>query len=238
MISWPIQEKNPHNLYLIIGEFYTEYDISILSEFYRDLDYLYPFRFSVSENVCYNAKDISCLQEKYNMTVKPQLIGKTESKILTLRTPILYDISCMVPLFPDKNHRYVYKQKTDLVCVVLPYTDPIHRGKLLEKVIDYGPGFFLLVGGIEKSNKDSIATLASRFLLSRNIPKERILKIGEGKVPDCILESIEVFNMTTAEDYDVVIACRYNNIKNVATSIRLWRKAGIIDKNIRYICPY
>ena len=93
LISWPIQEKNPHNLYLIIGEFYTEYDISILSEFYRDLDYLYPFRFSVSENVCYNAKDISCLQEKYNMTVKPQLIGKTESKILTLRTPILYDIS-------------------------------------------------------------------------------------------------------------------------------------------------
>lgn len=239
LISWPIEEPNPNNLYLILGEFYDKKNISILSEFYRDLQYLYPFRFSVRENICYNTEDISCLQKKYHLTVKYRLIGSTTKNILTLRTPILYDISCMVPLFPQKKPKISYKQKNDTVCIVLPYSNPIHRGKLLEEVVNYGSMTFAVVGDIYGENRDSTATLATRYLLTRSVPPDRILKINESRKPECILEAIEIVNMSSVDtDYDIVIACRHDNIQEISKTIRYWRRKDILDRKVSYLCPF
>lgn len=239
LISWPIEEKTPRNLYLILGEIYDKdirTDITKISEFYRDLLYFYPFRFSVKENICYNAEDIFSLQKKYGLTVRHQLVGNTDKEILSLRTPILYDISCMVPLFV-KNNRIIYKQKKDTVCIVLSYSDPIVRGKLLKEVLEYGPMTFVLTGDKYGKNKDSTATLASRYLLTCKVPSECIIKINQDKTPDCILEAIEIVNMTVAyTDYDIIIACQSENIHQTVRSLK---KKGILQyRKFRYLCPF
>jgi len=243
LISWPIEQKTPYQLYLILGELYDKNireDITILSQFYRDLQYLYPFRYSQKENSCYNAEDIICLQKKYGLTVKIQLVGETEQKIVTFRSPVLYDISCMVPLFEKRGKKMLYKQKNDIICIVIPYLNPVYRGKLLEEAVKYGPSTFVLIGDTYGKNKDSTATLMARYLLSCQVPSDRILKIRDDKKPECILEAIEIINMTEPDpDYQLIIACRHENIQEISRTIRIWRKQGIIeDRKITYLCPF
>lgn len=243
LISWPIEESAPNNLYLILGEFYNREirdDISVLSEFYRDLQYFYPFRFSVGKNICYNFEDIFSLQKKYGLTAKSQLVGQPTKKVLTMRTPVLYDITCMVPLFPKRKRKISYKQKNDEVCIILPYSNPVHRGKLLEDAVNHGPSTFVVIGNIRGQNRDSIATLASRYLLTCGVPQDRIIKMCENKQPECILEAIEVVNMSMVDsDYDIAIACRHDNIQEISKTIRYWRRTDIlVDRKISYLCPF
>jgi hypothetical protein len=245
LISWPIDQQTPHQLYLIIGELYDKNikeNISTLSKFNRDLQYLYPFRFSQEENSCYNEEDIYCLQKKYGLTSKLRLVGESKNKIITFRSPVLYDISCMVPLFEKSTstNKIIYEQKNDVICIVIPYLNPVNRGKLLEDVLKYGPGTFVLVGDTYGKNKDSTATLMSRYLLSCQVPSDRIIKIRDDKIPECILESIEIINMTSPDpDYELLIACRHKNIQEINKTIRIWKNQGVIeDLKITYMCPY
>lgn len=242
LISWPINQKIPQPCYLILGELYDRNireNIAILSQFHRDLQYLYPFRFSKEKNSCNNIEDIIYFQKKYSLTVKLQLVGENEGDIITFRSPVLYDISCMVPLF-DKNVRKIaYKQKNDLICIILPYLNPVDRGKLLEEVVRYGPATFVIIGDSYGKNKDSTATLMCRYLLSCQVPINRILKVRHDKKPECILEAIEIVNAVEQDDYSLLIACRHENIQSIGKTIRTWRKNDIIeDRRITYLCPF
>jgi hypothetical protein len=242
LISWPIGQKTPQDLYLNLGEIYDKNiksDIFTLSQFNRDLRYLYPFRYSQKNNRCSNSEDFICLQKKYGLTVRLQLVGESDRKIITFRSPVLYDITCMVPLFVQDNCKTFYKQKNDLICIVLPYQDPISRGKLLEECVKYGPSSFVLIGDTYGENGDSTATLMCRYLLSCNVPANRILKIHQDNIPECILEALEIVDFTEGDsEYDLVIACRHENIQKIARTIRWWRKNNIIGKRVTYICPF
>jgi len=240
LISWPVKESKPNKVYVILGEFYDKkiYDnISFLSEFYRDLQYFYPFRFSVSRKNCYNIEDIFCLQKKYGLTIRHRLVGNTKEKVLTMRTPILYDISCMVPLFPTSVQKLSYIQKNESVCIVMPCIDLIKRGKLLEEIINYGSKIFAVCGNIYGENKDTIATLSTRYLLKRGVPFSQIVKISGNKNTEYILEAIDILNIIIT-NYNIVIACRSDDIQDINKKLRIWRKKKMLNRKVTYICPF
>ena len=238
LISWPIENKTPEKLFIILGEFYDTKTQLSLSDCKRDLQYLYPFRYSQRKKCCYNQLDFSYFQKKYKLTVKPQLVGVSEKSVITFRTPILYDITCMVPLFLNSSSRLpTYSQKSDDVCIVILSGNPVERGELLNELLEYGPSLFILVGDFQVTNSDSNSTLATRYLLKCKVPIHKIAKIGNGVIPDCIIESLDVANMmgTTTADYNLIVACNNDNIQQIGKFLRMWKKRSGIAKRIRYV---
>lgn len=231
---------NSQSFYLILGELYNN-DIKkntfSMSEFFRDLKYYYPFRFSTKRNYCYNLQDIIYLQKKYCLTVNLQLVGIPEKDIIIFQPPMLYDIDCNASIFQN-NIIYNYKPKNDHVCIIFPYSDPVNRGKLLEEVIEYGPSYFVVIGNSYRNNKDSTACLMRRFLLSRKVPSENIIKLRQNNNTESILDAVALVNVFLNKPYNTVIACRNEHIKNIAKTVRIWKKQNILKHKVYYICPY
>jgi len=230
LISWPIDQPNPSQIYLILGEIYDkkiQNDSVLLSEFYRNLAYLYPFRYSVADNNCYNAEDMVVFRKKYGLTAKCALVGATLKKTLAMRSPILYDISCMVPLFQTKIPRMLYSQKNNGVCIVLLCSDPIDRGKLLQEAIGCGPVLFVLAAATPGSNRDSLVSLGRRYLLVNKVPVNRVLQ-NSGK-----LESMLQF----FAESPITIVCSSEVIQKISRGIRMWKRATFSEQKITYRCP-
>jgi hypothetical protein len=244
LISWPTTDKTPSNCYINLGEMYDKVmktDSILLSQFNRELRFLYPFRYVVSKNACYNMEDFNVFKDKYRLTIGIRLFGKIPEKdTITFRTPVLYDVTCMVPLIlphlitpvpvyiPDKK-----------VCIVLPHLNPLIRGCILDEVVRNRPETIVLVGQSRGKNKDSTATLMTRYLRRLGVPMKCIIKSPIDKKPECILDALALLEMMDVPDnYSVVVACSTEDITLMQKSIRFWRKKGLITKRISYYCPY
>lgn len=238
LISWPLKEKNPLNNYLIIGEIYDENikkDKNILSQFCEDLNFLYPFKFSKEENKCYNSEDFIYFQNKYKLTVNLRLIGKIKRKIIIFRSPQLYDLKEMKPIF-TKKCKPVYEEKNDTVCFIFPHPNPVIRGESLKTAVLFGAKFFVISGGKFGKNKDNLYTLMSRYLLSCKVPINKIIKIKEENNIEWILEAIEIIKLffSEGEDYQMRIICFSELISEISKTVRTWRRNNIIQKKIYY----
>lgn len=243
MCRWALIARpmdNSQSCYLILGELYNndiKNNISSMSEFFRDLKYYYPFRFSTKRNYPYNIQDIIYLQKKYCLTVNLRLVGTPEKDIVIFNTPMLYDIDCSASLFLTNVIYDDYKPKNDHVCIIFPYCDPVNRGKLLEEVMEYGPSYFVVIGDSYRNNKDSTACLMRRFLLSRKVASENIIKLRQNNNTESILDAVALVNLFLNKPYDIVIACRNEHIRNIAKTIRIWKKRNILQKRkVYYIC--
>lgn len=155
LISWPVTNKSPFSLFINLGEIYDKEikdDISLLSQFNRDLRYLYPFKYSFRDNKCYNIEDFKPLRSKYHLTTCAKLTGKglEDTQEVIFRTPVLYDLTCMVPVFEKiKLEKISYNPlMSQTVFIVVPTLDPICRGKILDEVIANNPKYIILTGSV------------------------------------------------------------------------------------------
>jgi hypothetical protein len=246
LISWPTTNKTPHNLYINLGEIYDKCikeDIYTLSEFYRDLNYLYPFEYLLKTGKCFNSEDFTYFKHKYSLTLTIKLIGKKPDPTchkLIFRTPILYDISCMVPLFiPSKYIPINPVLSTNMVSIVLSTIDPISRGKILDNILIYNPKYILLTGEKIGDNYNSTITLMTRYLLKKLFPIKNIVKTTLYKKPHCIIDCLSLLDLLDIDiDTEIRIACSQNDIITVSEFVRISRKLGLINKKISFFCPY
>lgn len=257
LISWPIENQYPNNFYINLGEIYNKNiknDINTLTQFKKDLTYLYPFRVSIINSpngdvkiTIYNIDDFIFFQKKYNLTVKIKIIGKPISGIIKFRTPILYDTTCIVPLFdqtslpscPEEKNIIHSSESLGKVCIVLPYHNPIERGILLDSIISHNTTF-LLIGDKQGNNLDTTASLMSRYLLSKYISQDKIIKTKEDGKLFCILDAITLLEfMNLYKNNIIYIACLSREINEIKDIIRIWRYKGIIpNKKIYFYCPF
>lgn len=238
LIARPIDSSSS---YLILGELYSndvKGDNVRMSEFFRDLNYLYPFRFSTKRNYCYNIEDIIYLQKKYSLTVNLTLVGNSEKDIIIFHPPILYDIDCNASIFSRVFYTYTYTPKNDHACIVFPYSDPVTRGKLLEEVIHYGPSYFVVIGDSYRNNKDSTACLMKRFLLSRKVSEKCIIKLRQKNNTESILDAVALLQTYLNTPFDIVIACGNEHIRNIAKTVRIWKRRNILHqkRKVYYLC--
>lgn len=236
LIAFPCKGKKDR--YLVLGELYDESlkkDNNKLLEFRKDLQFLYPFKYSFKKRKCYSNEDLESFRKKYKLTSRIVSVGFFEdNSSLTFRTPVLYDLTCQVRIFLTNFLRPVYKQKNDSICMILPYQDPIQRGKLLYDAVVYGPMFFAVTGDKQGENLDTTGTLMSRYLQSCGVPQDRIIKIPNNDVPDCILEGIEIVNLAVTDSYTLFLSC----IKEDISSLCRWKRRYLHGSDIRFFSFY
>ncbi len=229
MLSYSCHDKE---CYLNLGEIYdSEFKKSEkLQEFNHDLTFLYPFKFHVKKNKISNIEDILFFQKKYKLTKNIKLYGKVENrKKIIFKTPILYDLTNMKIIRNQdiKNQVILHTQPSlkEKIIVVIPNLDPIGRGILLENVLEYKPFKIILFGKKEGKNTDETSTLMTRFLLSRNYPKDSIIKIKEIPPAEFILEK-------TKNTENCYIGCLSSQI------FTLTKLSRIMKIKTFYICPF
>jgi hypothetical protein len=264
LISWPITNKSPFSLYINLGEIYDKEikdDISLLSQFNRDLKYLYPFKYSLKNNKFYNSEDFKAFRTKYHLTTSARLATArlatasladarsasesskqdiSDTGEVVFRTPVLYDLTCMVPVFEKiKLEKITYNQLlSDTVFIVVPTLDPICRGKILDEVIANNPKYIILTGSISGENKTSTITLMTRYLRKRGVPTDIILRCDSDKRPTCILDCLALIDIMELNSLQVSVACSCLDITLLQKSVRAWRRLGVVNKRISYYCPY
>jgi hypothetical protein len=257
LISWPVHIKNPPNtkdMYLILGEIYDKDirdNLELLRDFNQNLEYLYPFKVKKNGDVVkiYNNDDINHLRKKYKLTSTVSLRNyqegeaeseddsDDESEKIVFRTPRLYDISCMEPLFPMEcfTLKCVDNSTHCRVFIVLPYSDPVLRGQILKQCIFYTKdhhSLFLLIGGKHGQNKETTSTLMKRYLLSSGVSSQNINKSIYDKFPDSIVESLEILpfllDINHHVTHDLFIACASYDMCKVMSFSR--------DIKVQFIC--
>lgn len=244
LISWPIDNNTPQNFYICLGEIYDKQiknDPNVLSEFYRDLNYLYPFTYSLVSNKCYNSEDFKAFKTKYKLTIGLKLIGRIPVgvKQIIFRSPVLYDLTCMVPLFiRERQERVSYNPSRNSVFIVIPTLDPICRGKILDEVISNSPKYIIITGSVAGDNITSTTTLMCRYLQKKGIPSGIVIKSRGDKKPNCILDCLALIDIMGLNDLDISIGCSCSDITLLQKSVRVWRRLKVITKRISYYCPY
>jgi len=248
LISWPITNKSPLNLYINLGEIYDKEikdDLSLLSQFNRDLRYLYPFKYSFKDNKCYNSEDFKPFRSKYHLTTRARLAGSlinttSHTQEAIFRTPVLYDLTCMVPVFEKmKLEKISYSPViSGTIFIVVPTLDPICRGKILDEVIANNPRYIMLTGSIAGDNNTSTITLMTRYLKRRGVSTDIILRCHSEKRPTCILDCLAVIDIMALNNLEVAVACSCSDITLLQKSVRAWRRLGVVNKRISYYCPY
>ena len=233
IISFSSKDKNK---FIIISQVpFKEKDI--ISELTKDLNCLYPFRFSVKKNKPLNLEDFFFLKEKYNLQLIFKLNGfeNHEQKKLTFNTPFLYYKNNI--LLPPVLKPLYKEKKKGRVCLIFPEKNILTRTKILNEAIFLGAEIFVNIGEKKGKNKESTSTLMTRYLLGCNIALENIIKINIETLPDCIFETLQILELLDKkENLEFFIACSKTQIQVISKTIRKLRKKGELQIRFRYIC--
>lgn len=237
LISWPVKNTSPKDGYINLGEIYDKNiknNKSILQKMNKELSYMYPFRCKIRPKItCSNIEDFRYFQREYRLTSKLKIEGKFTKNNITFRSPILYDITCMVPVF-RKQTRFKYIQTTQKrhVCILPTCKNPIIRGKLVERCMElHSDIFFILSGPKMGKNKDTCSTLYSRYLLSCSVQKKNIMKNIEGD----IIDGLDLVELIGIDDSAITIVCTSDDIYNLSVSVREWKQEKKFTLPITYL---
>jgi len=146
----------------------------------------------------------------------------------------------MKPLFnyPFTIHKQIKEYTHCRVFIVLPHSNPIIRGKMLQECLHTSKTYkilFVLIGDQYGKNKETTSTLMKRYLLSCGIPSDVINKSIYDKFPYSIVESFEIIHLLLENiTYDIFISCPSYDMYNVMTFVK---NSGISKKiKPQYIC--
>jgi len=247
VISWPMVNKTPEKGFVSLGEIYDKNireNRHLLSLLHEELSYLYPFRCCSRDGtiLIHNMEDFDFYRNKYKLTPCVKCIGLEDETTKVFHTPVLYDLDCMVPVFGAYRRPFVADIiSSNKVCIVLPYADPIARGRLIDRALESNFAMFVVVGDVCGRNRDTIATLTARCLLCRGATSESIIKYKDNKIPQCILSVIALLRLIDVYDTcQISIACLIEDMNIVSRAIRSWKSVKTIEKSRRFnfLCPY
>jgi hypothetical protein len=246
LISFCIDSSQ--NCFLNLGEIFDK-DIrenkNTLYEIHTNMKYMCPFKVVIEDgNITPdNMEEIAIIQERYKLTRKISMIGKCKSK--KFRSPKLYDISCMVPLFPTKAPRLRYSPSnaTPIRMIILfPYNDPVLRGEIIDACFSFSvekQTFFYVIGTVQGCNLASTCELTRRYLLTCGVKNNDITTSYYDIFPDCILEALDMIDfILPCKNIELIIAVSKKDMSKVMRKIRLWNSEGKLKKKVQLICNY
>lgn len=248
LISWPC--KSDSKMYILIGEIHDQ-DICnnpyTLYQFHMSLKFLYPFKIKKTKDKIkiYNEEDFEHFRRTYKMTSQVIFNGPNQKRMV-FKSPQLYDMSCMKPLFSFGTHftpsQHITNPTTNhKVFIVMPYINPVLRGQILDECIGMtktSTPLFILIGDKHGRNKVSTSTLMKRYLLSRGIKSKNINKSLYDRYPDSILEALYKisFLIHPTTDHDITIACSSTEIRKIMDFVKKHTIIKNTHKKIRFIC--
>jgi hypothetical protein len=232
LVSFPPKKARDSN-YLILGEIYdssikTHKNLSIMA---NEIKYLTPFRIKKDNLSLSNCEDVAYFTRKYKMTSK--VITTSNSEVFL--SPQLYDITCNKPVFEYSVKEPLPKPIKDVqqVFIFICPTNPVIRGLLIDSCLKItNECYFYLCGGIYKNNQDRLSTLACKYLLTRNFPRDRILKYDKFNLDNILYMAHNALNVFT-----ITIACDSSIISKILKMVRIYRRTNNIEK-INFITEY
>ena len=227
---------------LSLGVFRSKPKEKTVRELYNNLQFLYPFSATLYPNgkvIPSNGEDFRIIRERYQLKGCIKLLTKYPDNRIIIRTepPVLYDLTCNVPLFPPRTtvlgkYENVYKSvgcKRCFIFIVIPEIDPFIRGKIIDNCLSIPKSsdtyMFMNLGCKEGLNKISTSKLASRYLYYLGAPTESIIENTENmKFPECIMESFCLLSMVNKHNPVYYIAVRNSRISLCLSYIRQIQK--------------
>jgi len=182
------QIKNgQNNVFFIVGEFYTKYDKSILYKIHCELSSVCSSIIDTrkSKITIDNDYDLQYFRKKYKIIKRNILTSHLLSGIYYTKTPQLYDLDCMVPIFHGiKLQTYTINNIGDIF-IILPCENPVIRAGMLNTCIQFSKGSkskFYTFGGMYNTNKKETCLLARRYLIEKGIYKGSIIPNLENSI--------------------------------------------------------
>lgn len=240
--------NSTQDCFLILGEIFDnniKNNITKLYELHYITKYLYPFNIKQKNNIIIpdNFQEILYIQKTYKLTRILSIIGTGYNK--KFETPQLYDLSCMIPLFKDKIPRNIIKNKQNYqtglrVIILLPYLNPILRGKIIESSLSITKQMktiFYTIGDVKGKNLVPISELSKRYLLSCGINEENIYVSNYDK-KDCIIEAISMleFFFQNINFQEIILAVSQKDMNKFLSLIRSYRLSGILKYKLQLLC--
>lgn len=234
--------------FLILGEIFDRSireNVNTLYELHENLRYLCPFKAKIKDRdvIPDNIEEISALQNRYKLTRKIWMKGNIQNSEMKFFSPELYDLSCMVPLFPTKVSRSICPKGDVLplrMFILLPYTDPIVRGEIVDncfRVLDGHKACFYTIGELDGKNTRASCDLSRRYLLTCGVENDNISSNKYDEFPDCILEALNMIKFILPDvEMQVFIAVQREDMNRIMNHIRLANKLGILDSKLYMIC--
>lgn len=228
----------------IISKSFDNKDIVVLGEIYdknidllqldKDLLNLYPFTIIVKNGkYYYNKEDFEYYRTKYKITRKIFIKNKNLTK-QTFRTPILVNLDTFEKIYNNelKTCPYYGVIARSIIGIMLPISNPVNRGNVLDQILLSYPSMIIVVGTKIKNNKNSTCILSFRYLRKKGYPKDRIIKMNYSC---CMQDCLDVIDLTipVANDQykqNIVIGCEYSYMISLRNKIR--------DRKVFYRCPY
>lgn len=232
--------------FLNLGEVFDKTireNVNILYELHTIMKYMCPFKITTEgKNITPdNLEEIAIVQARYKLTRKIWRKGKYKStKFLA---PELYDISCMVPLFPDKVPRLEYPQSNETpmrMIILFPYEDPVVRGEIIDScasISNERKTCFYAIGSVQGNNTRPTCDLSRRYLLSCGIQDDNIYREQYDTFPDCIIEALNMINFVLPDtEMEIMIAVSREDMQKVLAYIRMANALGKLEQRIQLMC--
>lgn len=248
LISKP--SNHIHDCFLNLGEIFDRSireDVKILYELHKNLQYLCHFNVDINgkDITPDNIEELSNIQNRYKLTKKFWIKGQVENGVMKFFSPELYDLSCMVPLFPDKISRSIYTKSNQIplhVFILFPYSDPIIRGKIIDNCfsINNNKSFFYVIGGLHGKNTIPTCDLSKRYLLECGVKDDDIICNEYHNFSDCILEALNMIKFIIPENIQmkVIVLVQREDMSRVMNHIIIANKLKIINSKLSIICDY
>lgn len=246
LISKP--RDNTQDCFLNLGEIFDRSvckDVNILYELHKNLRYLCPFKVQIEgkDITPDNIEEISTIQNRYKLTRKIWMEGHVQNGAMKFLSPELYDLSCMVPLFPNKISRSICPKGNEMplrMFILFPYTDPIVRGEIIDNCFSVSgehKTYFYTIGGLHGQNTSATCDLSTRYLLTCGVEDDNISRNQYDDFPDCILEALNMIKFIMPDiEMQVFIAVQREDMNRFMKHIRLANKLGMIDRKLCMIC--
>lgn len=183
------QPKNYTGFYILFAEIYNrdfKSDINALFSFFKELRFLGSFKAKIDwetkKIISDIDEDINFYKEKFKLMPVFKIIivnnNKNRPIYALFNNPVLYDISCMVPIFARQIPKPIYTcSQIKKIAIIFPYRNPVIRGSILENIIQSGPEVFIFFG--EKSIVKKYINFLKQYGVDRSKIKITHLKFKE-----------------------------------------------------------
>lgn len=174
--------------------------------------------------------EIDWLREECNLT-RDMWSNKSVSSVQKCSSFLLFDVTCMVPLFKDeteadtKDTLQIIPGKS--ICILQPHMSPNARRVIAGECMLFSEKIFIT---LDKTDR--------KYLNSKGVDKEQmILPTHSRHWPLCVLDCVEMLSDTGFyPGFKYYVGIQSHDMNTFIEHIRKWRGTGKLIQTVHMIC--
>lgn len=223
-------------------------DHDTLLKLHNELKHIPPFKIRTEDKKIFPdiLQDIISLQTRYKLTRKIFLENDSIANSNYFSSPMLYDLTCMIPFFDDENkNAIIHLNNTVSVFILLPIDDFRERGEAINNTIlslNGGFGLFFVLGEKYGLNEADTSVIVERSLYSKGIDKKNIINLpvlrSDLDFEDFknAMQNIMLIIYSFCSPDNFYLCSSKNNVSDVLKHVKILRYLGLVENKFKFIC--